>query len=153
MTEAHAPTSTDIVPVEPAATLVPIDDEGGFLVFGQLPDSLQLAVQPVPYLRDEQVRSLADTLANGAGIGNVLVQGWNAYQGSAGLVRLAPQTLAALKAGATPLTQDGWALGSLAKGGRSSPRCGGRPQLLHRASPQDLPCSDPRSRSSQCSGS
>lgn len=119
MSEANeSSTSTDIVPVEPAATLIPIDDEGGFLVFGQLPEILQLDVQPVPYLRDEQVRSLADTLANSAGIGNVLIQGWNTYQGSAGLVRLAPQTLAAMKAGATPLTQGGWALGTLTKGGK-----------------------------------
>jgi len=111
-------TSADMVPVEPAATLVPIDDEGGFLVFGHLPDSLQLDVQPVPYLREEQARNLADTLANSAGISNVLIQGWNAYQGSAGLVRLAPQTLAAMKAGAAPLTQGGWALGTLTKGGK-----------------------------------
>ncbi len=120
MSEANgAPsTSAEVVPVEPAATLVPIDDEGGFLVFGQLPESLQLDVQPVPYLREDQVRSLADTLASSAGIGTVLVQSWNAYQGSAGLVRLAPQTLAAMRAGATPLSQGGWALGTLTKGGK-----------------------------------
>ena len=111
-------TASDMVPVDPAVTLVPIDDEGGFLVFGQLPDTLQMQVEPVPYLREEQVRGLADTLAVSAGIGNVLVQGWNAYQGSVGLVRLAPQTLAAMQAGATPLTQGGWALGTLMKGGK-----------------------------------
>ncbi|WP_156391583.1 MULTISPECIES: hypothetical protein [unclassified Nocardioides] len=104
--------------VEPSVTLVPVDDEGGFLVFGQLPESLQMGVEPVPYLGDNQVRDLADALASSAGVGNLLAQGWNAYQGSAGLVRLAPQTLAALKAGATPLTQGGWALGTLTKGGK-----------------------------------
>lgn len=105
-------------PAFPGVTLVPIDDEGGFLVFGQLPDSLQMDVEPVPYLSEDRARGLADALASGAGVGNLLVQGWNAYQGSAGLVRLAPQTLAALKAGATPLTQGGWALGTLTKGGK-----------------------------------
>lgn len=111
-------TALDTTPTEAAATLVPLDDDGSFLVFGRLPESLQLDVEPVPYLREEQVRTLADTLASSAGIGNVLAQGWNAYQGSAGLVRLAPQTLAAMKAGATPLTQGGWALGTLTKGGK-----------------------------------
>ncbi len=33
-------------------------------------------------------------------------------------MRLAPETLAALKAGATPLTKGGWALGTLTKGGK-----------------------------------
>lgn len=109
---------TDLAPVDPSVTLVPIDDDGGFLVFGQLPESLQLAVEPVPYLSDDRAAGLADALASSAGVGNLLVQGWNAYQGSAGLVRLAPQTLAAMKAGATPLTQGGWALGTLTKGGK-----------------------------------
>src|SRR4051794_10403085 len=36
---------------ETQATLVPIDDEGGFLVFGELPRSLDIHVEPVPYLR------------------------------------------------------------------------------------------------------
>ena len=109
---------TDLAPGDSAITLVPIDDEGGFLVFGQLPESLQMDVEPVPYLSEDRARGLADALAGSAGVGNLLVQGWNAYQGSAGLVRLAPQTLAALKAGATPLTKGGWALGTLTKGGK-----------------------------------
>jgi len=77
-----------------------------------------MEIEPVPYLREEQVRGLADALASSAGVGNVLAQGWNAYQGSAGLIRLAPETLAAMRAGATPLTQGGWALGTLTKGGK-----------------------------------
>ncbi len=77
-----------------------------------------MEIEPVPYLREEQVRGLADALASSAGVGNVLAQGWNAYQGSAGLIRLAPGTLAAMRAGATPLTQGGWALGTLTKGGK-----------------------------------
>lgn len=103
---------------EPATSLVPVDDEGTFLVFGALPEELGLEIDPVPYLLDEQARVFADTLADAAGIGNVLIQGWNAYQGSAGLVRLAPETLAALRAGATPLTRGGWSLGTLTKGGK-----------------------------------
>lgn len=112
------PEEAENVPVEPEATLVPIDDDGGFLVIGELPESLGIQTEPVPYLREEQVRGMADVLASSAGIGNVLAQSWNAYHSSAGLVRLAPETLAAMRAGATPLTQNGWALGTLTKGGR-----------------------------------
>lgn len=120
MTGVDESTEVSEVPdgAESCATLVPIDDDGGFLVFGELPPSMKMDVEPVPYLRDEQVRGMADALAGVAGFGNLAVQGWSAYQGSVGLVRLAPETMAALKAGATPLTQNGWALGTLTKGGK-----------------------------------
>lgn len=34
-------------PGDPSVTLEPIHDEGGFLVFGQLPESLPIEVEPV----------------------------------------------------------------------------------------------------------
>lgn len=46
---------TGLAASDSSVTLVPTDDEGGFLVFGQLPESLQLAVEPVPYLSEDRV--------------------------------------------------------------------------------------------------
>jgi hypothetical protein len=104
--------------VETSASLVPIDDEGTFLVLGFLDEGLGLDVQALPYLSNEQVGRVGDVLANASGWGNLLAQGWQAHQGAVGLVRLAPETLAALRTGATPLAKGGWALGTLMRDGK-----------------------------------
>jgi hypothetical protein len=97
-------------------TLVPVDDEGTFLVLGdvKLPNIELLAV---PYLHLEH-GDAGHLTAQALGFGNVAMQGLSGLQQVQGLVRLAPQTLASLRAGATPLAQAGWHLGGLQVGGK-----------------------------------
>ncbi len=97
-------------------TLVPVDDSGTFLVLGD-DVMLGLDLEPLPFLHfgsGARGHSVAQLL----GLGDAALQGLQGLQNVQGLVRLAPETLAALKAGATPLAQGGWNLGSLQMGGK-----------------------------------
>jgi len=97
-------------------TLVQLDEEGTFLVLGdeRLPG---LDFTPIPYV-DLEHGPGAHTAAQAIGLANVAAQGLSGLQQAQGLVRLAPETLAALRAGAAPLTQGGWNLGGLQVGGK-----------------------------------
>ena len=97
-------------------TLVQLDAEGTFLVLGdeRLPG---LDFTPIPYV-DLEHGPGAHTAAQAIGLANVAAQGLSGLQQAQGLVRLAPETLAALRAGAAPLTQGGWNLGGLQVGGK-----------------------------------
>lgn len=97
-------------------TLVPVDDEGTFLVLGDV-KLTNIELLAVPYL-DLEHGDAGHLTAQAFGLGNVAVQGLSGLQQAQGLVRLAPETLAALRAGATPLTQAGWHLGGLQVGGK-----------------------------------
>jgi len=94
-----------------------IEFEAGLAVlFGDhVPEGIEL----IPFtFMDPTTRAAISTAAGTAvGMGNVAAQGINAAIQARGLVRLAPQTLAALKT-ATPIVKDGWNLGTLASGGK-----------------------------------
>jgi hypothetical protein len=103
--------------LELSGLLIPIDDNGGCLVFGELPTGLDLAVEPVPYFGQQETLRLSEALMGLSGGINVLAQIGQAGALSAGLVRLAPQTLTALGNGATFMQSGGLSLGTLMHGG------------------------------------
>jgi hypothetical protein len=103
---------------QPAHTLVPVGDDGEFLLLGDpLPD---VPVLSVPFLRleDEARISTALATATASGVAVAGMQAASALQPVQGLVRLAPETLKALRGGATPMTDGVTNLGSLVKDGK-----------------------------------
>lgn len=105
---------SELVPQDDDAVLLEVDDQGTFLVLGN-----ELAGQetlPLPFLGDRGRGELGRLLRESASALNLAVQALNGYNQVQGLVRLAPETLQALRAGAQPLVKDGWNLGTLANG-------------------------------------
>src|SRR5690606_20865942 len=94
-----------------------VEIEAGLAVLcgDHVPEGIEL----IPFtFMDPTTRAAVSTAAGTAvGMGNIAAQGVNAAMQAQGLVRLAPQTLAALKT-ATPIVKDGWNLGTLASGGK-----------------------------------
>ena len=95
-----------------STTLVPVDDDV-FLAIGDRPPT-NYEVLP---LGDASER-LADAVCVSLGAANVGLQALDGSLKVQGLVRLAPETLQALKAGAQPLTKGGWNLGTLVNEGK-----------------------------------
>ncbi len=100
-------------------SLLGIDDEGTALVLGSGRPSPEWGeVLPLSLLDDETRRSLTAVLAPGASAANLGVQLGQGLSQVQGLVRLAPETLSALRAGAQPLTEGSWKLGTLMRDGK-----------------------------------
>lgn len=98
----------------PSSALVEFED-GLAIFFGtEIPDGLE--VVPFSFIDEPTLRAVSTAVGNAVGLGSVGAQGINAAMQAQGLVRLAPQTLEALKT-ATPIVKDGWNLGTLASGG------------------------------------
>lgn len=99
----------------PSTALVEFEDGLAVLFGDHVPEGVEL----IPFtFMDPATRTAVSTAAgNAVGLGNIAAQGVNAAMQAQGLVRLAPQTLAALKT-ATPIVKDGWNLGTLASGGK-----------------------------------
>ncbi|WP_337001067.1 MULTISPECIES: hypothetical protein [unclassified Microbacterium] len=99
----------------PTTALVEFEDGLAVLFGDRVPEGIDLI--PFAFL-DPVTRTAVSTAAGTAvGLGNMAAQGVNAAMQAQGLVRLAPQTLAALKT-AAPIVKDGWNLGTLAAGGK-----------------------------------
>jgi hypothetical protein len=114
--EAQNPAEADEHGEElPSSALVEFED-GLAIFFG---DSVPEGVDLVPFtLIDDATRAAVSTAVGSAvGLGNVAAQGVNGAFQAQGLVRLAPETLAAMK-NATPIVKDGWNLGTLAANGK-----------------------------------
>ncbi|TFD66084.1 hypothetical protein [Cryobacterium sp. Hh38] len=99
----------------PVATLVEIENGLAVLFGDHVPEGLEV----VPFtLIDTATRSAMSAVVAGSfGAGNVVAQGVNGVLQAQGLVRLAPQTIKALKT-MTPVVKDGWNLGTLGVPGR-----------------------------------
>lgn len=95
---------------QPAMSLVEIQPGYAVLFADQPPSDLDLI--PFGMLSAEASSMLTDKLAVASGIGNLAAQGAQGAATAQGLVRLAPETLQALKV-AQPMTSGGWNLGSL----------------------------------------
>ncbi|GAA1601904.1 hypothetical protein GCM10009679_01920 [Saccharothrix algeriensis] len=105
------PTGTPAAPTdEPTVSLVEIEPGVAVLFADKAPDDLDLI--PFEMLSAKTGRRLTDKLAMAAGIGNLAAQGAQGATTVQGLVRLAPQTLQALKT-AQPMTSGGWNMGTL----------------------------------------
>jgi hypothetical protein len=99
--------------------LLPADAEGTYLVVGE-GDLHGLDLLPLHLITKEQRSVLGAAVANAAGGANVIAQSVNAANQVRGLVRLAPETIKTLSAGAQPIAKGGWNLGTLTVGGRFS---------------------------------
>ena len=69
-------------------------------------------------LSDGDLKQLEAAVARSLGVLNLAAQAVNGWVQTKGLVRIAPESMGALKAGATPLTKDGWFLGTLVREGK-----------------------------------
>jgi hypothetical protein len=98
----------------PSSALVEFED-GLAIFFGdEIPDGLE--VVPFSFIDEGTLRAVSTAVGTAVGLGSVGAQGANAALQAQGLVRLAPQTINALKT-ATPMVKDGWNLGTLVGGG------------------------------------
>lgn len=95
---------------EPSVTLVEIEPGLAVLFAEQPPADLDLL--SFEMLGAQTSQELTDKLAMASGIGNLVAQGAHGAVTAQGLVRLAPETLLALKT-AQPMASGGWNLGTL----------------------------------------
>lgn len=95
---------------EPAMSLVEVEEGLAVLFADEIPEDLD--VVPFGIMNAQTGKALADKVALAAGLGNVAAQGAQGAVAAQGLVKLAPQTLEALKA-AKPMMSEGWNLGAL----------------------------------------
>lgn len=101
----------------PSTALVEIAP-GQAIVFGEVPDGVDLV--PFRLISSADQRSIANAFAASSSILNVGAQAANALAQAQGLVRLAPETLRALRAGAEPIKSGGYYLGTLRVGNQFS---------------------------------
>src|SRR4051812_8602003 len=104
---------------EPPLEVIETSEPGVVLMKGDL-SLLDFDIAPVTFDPHRRDASLVDVAAVATGVVNTAAQLANGVTTAHGLVRLAPETLAALKAGAQPLSSGGWNLGSLTQGGKIS---------------------------------
>ena len=103
---------------EPAETALVEVSPGTAVVFGRVPEGLDLI--PFSLITLEEQATITDAVAASSSILNVGGQIANSLAQAQGLVRLAPETLAALKDGASVVKSGGWNLGTLKVGNEFS---------------------------------
>ena len=81
-------------------------------------DGLELL--PIPFGSRDESGELTSVIAASSSILNVGGQVATGLSQAQGLVRLAPETLSAIQAGAKPLVSGGYNIGTLAQGGKIS---------------------------------
>ena len=101
----------------PAVTLVETSVSGVYLASGDL-SVLGTHIVPLTFDAGVARSKAADVAAMAVGGANVAAQVANGINMARGLVRLSPDTVAAMKAGATPLTKGDWNLGTLMQNGK-----------------------------------
>jgi F0F1-type ATP synthase epsilon subunit len=99
----------------PSTALVELEDGLAIVVGDHVPEGLDLI--PFTFVDPATLDLVATAAGNAVGLASVAAQGANAAVQAQGLVRLAPQTLAALRMSA-PIVKDGWNLGTLVSGGK-----------------------------------
>lgn len=100
-----------------AVALAETSVSGVYLASGDL-SVLGTHVMPLTFDAGGARSGGADAAAIAIGSANVVAQIANGINAARGLVRLSPETVAALKAGANPVTKDGWNLGTLMQEGK-----------------------------------
>src|SRR5215218_9315099 len=95
-----------------AVALAETSVSGVYLASGDL-SVLGTHVVPLTFDAGAARSKAADAAAMAVGGANVVAQVAHGLNTARGLVRLSPETIAAMKAGAEPLTKDGWNLGVL----------------------------------------
>lgn len=101
------------------ATLLPIDEAAGFyLALGAGDLGFLGAVEPLSLFDVDG--SYSDRIAEAVHVLNLGSQAAHGLSEVRGLVKLAPETMKALRGGAKPLMKDGWNLGTVATDGKLS---------------------------------
>ena len=110
----RAPANEDVLP---ALVLV---EPGTALLLGDRPaeDFADCGIHLLEERERDKWSELLNVMSLASSGANAIAQGTRAALSVQGLVRLAPETVAALEGGMTPLTSGGWNLGSLTAGGR-----------------------------------
>ena len=105
----RAPANEDVLP---ALVLV---EPGIALLLGDRPaeDFADCGIHLLEERERDKWSELLNVMSLASGGANAIAQGTRAALSVQGLVRLAPETVAALEGGMTPLTSGGWNLGSL----------------------------------------
>lgn len=98
-----------------ASTMLLPVHEDVYLVVGE---ALPLDYEVLPSALDDAAKRVADAAYASVGATNLGAQLLDASMKVRGLVRLAPETMQALKAGAEPLAKGGWNLGTLVSEGK-----------------------------------
>lgn len=99
----------------PSTALVELENGLALLVGDHVPEGVDLI--PFTFLDSATLAAVSTAAGTAVGLGSVAAQGVDAAMHAQGLVRLAPETIAALKT-ATPIVKDGWNLGTLTSGGQ-----------------------------------
>lgn len=99
----------------PSTALVEFEHGLAVLFGDHVPEGVE--VIPFTFIDAATRTAVSTTVGNAVGLGNIGAQGMNGIMQAQGLVRLAPETLAALNT-AVPIVKDGWNLGTLASGGK-----------------------------------
>lgn len=102
-------------PGESAETALVEVAPGTALLFGQVPEGTDLV--PFTLLSDDDQVAITTAIASSTSVLNVGAQALNGLMQAQGLVRLAPETLAQLQAGASAVQSGGYNLGTLAQNG------------------------------------
>lgn len=100
---------------EPSMTLVEVEPGVAVLFADKAPTDLDFF--PFEMMSEPKRQELVDKLGIGVGAANTIAQGVQGAMSAQGLVRLAPETLAALKS-AQPMVSGGWNLGSIVSNGK-----------------------------------
>lgn len=118
--EPPAAPGTDLVQRPDDAVLIPVPDGDPetFMVLAEHWDETAFPLDKAFMLSAAAQSNLQSRIVRGTGLANVGLQGLNGMQSVQGLVRLAPETIKLMQAGATPLTSGGANLGTLASGGK-----------------------------------
>lgn len=109
------PTAAAASSDDPIVSLVEIEPGLAVLFADQPPVDLDLDFTPFEIMTAGTSKGMTDKLAVASGIGNLVAQGAQGAISAQGLVRLAPDTLQAMKT-LQPMTSGGWNLGSLVGG-------------------------------------
>ncbi|MBT2536282.1 hypothetical protein [Arthrobacter sp. ISL-69] len=105
-----------IGPEEPIESALVEVSPGTALVFGQVPEGLDLI--PFSLVSPDDRAAIVDAVAATSAVLNVGGQLASGLARAQGLVRLAPETLRAMQVGATPLQSGGYNIGVLYQNGR-----------------------------------
>lgn len=102
----------DETPAENISTALVEIEPGLALVFGDVPQGESLI--PFTLLPDSDRAAIEQQFATAVGVGNFAAQTVQAISQASGLVRLAPETIAALASGARTVSHGGYSIGTLA---------------------------------------
>lgn len=114
-TEDPRPEEARAREADPSTALVQVADGFAVLYGDHVPAGMDLI--PFTFVDQSTQATVSNAITQGAGFANLVAQGVHGSMQAQGLVRLAPETIEALKS-AVPVVKDGWNLGTLTSQGK-----------------------------------